>query len=91
MKRILDNCNNRKTHMGWVVVVKPIGIKGAKWQTVDETFSTTREETRQLRKGIPARLDERTKRHYKVLITQQVVAGKTLTAAAPMEERSDEE
>lgn len=61
MKRILEHCSNRETHDGWVVVVKPIGIKGAKWKAIDETFSTTREETRQLRKAIPPRLDERTK------------------------------
>lgn len=61
MKRILDNCNNRHGHDGWVVVVKPIGIKGAKWHALEWTFSTTREETRQLRDTIPPRLDERRK------------------------------
>jgi hypothetical protein len=51
MKRILDNCSPRQDHDGWVIVNATNGRE----YVLSWSFSTTREECRELRAGLPTR------------------------------------
>lgn len=59
MKRILDQCSRRNGHDGWVVMVK--GQNTKVWHALTWTFSTTREETRQLFNSMPRNLFDKYK------------------------------
>lgn len=51
MKRILDQCSHRHGHDGWVIVNTTNGRE----YVLGWSFSTTREECRELRDALPVR------------------------------------